>query len=191
MQVVTIKPVDVELRLKRLDPNKSVGPDGAHPQTLRGPFGACSPLTKLFEKSLDTKVVPQDWRNENITHVHKGGSRNNVTNYQPISITLTVCKILEGIVNTAITKHLPVKKLLTNSQHGFRLGHSVETKLKDAYDYITKFLDLNTPVDMILLDCAKVFDNVCHCWLKIKLIATRIHLEVVEWVSFFQEESRV
>ena len=39
------------------------------------------------------------------------------------------------------------------------LGHSVDTNLIDAYDYITKLLDLNTPVDMIIQILPKAFDK--------------------------------
>ena len=186
MQIITVGTLDVESQLKRLNPNKSVGPDGVHPRTLKEAHAELAlPLAKLFQKSLDTKQVPQDWRNANITPVHKGGSRNCAANYQPISITSTVSKILEGIANTAVMKHLIDNKLLTNSQHGFTSGCSVETNLIDAYECVTKLLDQGIPVDMILLDFAKAFDKVCHCCLKAKLLATGIHVEVVEWVMQF------
>ena len=62
MQVVSIKPVNVELRLKRLNPKKYVGPDGIHPCNLKeAHLEPANPLTKLFQKSPDTKVFPQDW----------------------------------------------------------------------------------------------------------------------------------
>jgi len=66
--------VDIELRLKRLNPKKYVGPDGIHPCNLKeAHLEPANPLTKLFQKSLDTKVVLQDWLNANITPVHKDG----------------------------------------------------------------------------------------------------------------------
>ena len=117
------------------------------------------PLTNMLQKSLDTKQIPQDWRDANITPVHKGGSCNNVSNYQPISLTSIAGKILEGIVNTHIVKHLTTN----DSQHGFRHGCLVETNLITVYDYVTEHLDLAIPVDLVLLDFAKAFDKVCHC----------------------------
>jgi hypothetical protein len=83
-------------------------------------------------------------------------------------------------------KHLIDNKLLTDSQHEFRSGRSVETNLIDAYEYVTYLLDLGIPADMILLDFAKAFDKVCHHRLKAKLLATGIHVEeVIEWVMQF------
>ena len=117
----------------------------------------------MLQKSLDTKQIPQDWRDANITPVHKGGSCNNVSNYRPISLTSIAGKILEGIVNTHIVKHLTTNELLNDSQHGFRHGCLVETNLIDTYDYVTEHLDQAIPVDLVLLDFAKAFDKVCHC----------------------------
>ena len=144
----------------------------------RGPRSL--PFPKLFQKSLYTKQVLQDWRNMNIMPVHKGGSRNNKINYQPISITSRVSKILEGNM-----KHLIGNKLLTASQHGLKSGCLVETNLIGAYDYVTEFLNCDTRVDMILLGFAKAFDKVYICQLRIKLTAITIYLEVVEWVMQF------
>jgi hypothetical protein len=96
MQIITVNTLNVESQLKSMNPNKSVGPDGVHPQTLKEAHAELALLlAKLFQKSLDTKQVPQDWQNANITPVHKGGSRICATHYQPISITSTVSKILE------------------------------------------------------------------------------------------------
>jgi hypothetical protein len=106
----------------------------------------------------------------------------NLPFYNPLKKN---CKILEGIVNTAVMKHLIDNKLLTDSQHGFRSGCLVETNLIDTYGYVTELLDLGIPADMILVDFAKVFDKVCHHCLKARLLATRIHVEVVEWVMQF------
>jgi len=75
-------------------------------------------------------------------------------------------------------KHLISNKLLTDSQHCFRSGSSVETNLIHAYDYITELLDHDTPVDIILLNYA----NVCHHHLKTKLTDIGIYPKVVECV---------
>ena len=172
--------------LKLLNPNKSVGPDEVHPRALKEAHVEIAlPLTNMFQKSLDTKQIPQDWRNANVTPVHKGGSRNSVSNYRPISLTSVAGKILEVIMNTQTVGHLTTYEQLSDSQHGFRLGRSVETNLIDAYDYITEHLDQAILVDLVLLDFAKAFDKVCHRRLRTKLFAIGIHNETVEWVIQF------
>ena len=56
------------------------------------------PLAKIFNLSLESSVVPYDWRSANVTPVHKGGSKKMVSNYRPISLTSTVSKIMESII---------------------------------------------------------------------------------------------
>jgi len=43
-----------------------------------------------------------------------------------------------------------------------------------------KLLDLNAPIETILLTFAKTFDKICHHQLKTKLMAIGTHLKVVE-----------
>ncbi|XP_065570285.1 uncharacterized protein LOC136033464 [Artemia franciscana] len=107
--------------------------------------------------------IPQDCWNANITPLHKGGSCNSISSYQLISHTSVAGKILEGIMNTHIVKHLTTNELLSDSQHGFRHGCLVYTNLIDLYDYVTEHLDQAILVDLVLLDFAKAFNKVCHC----------------------------
>ena len=56
MQIITIKYMYVELQLRRLNLHKTVGFNGVHPQTLKeAHLEIPLPLTKLLQKSLDTK----------------------------------------------------------------------------------------------------------------------------------------
>ena len=51
-----------------------------------------------FYESIETSQMPQDWRDANVTPVHKKGQRNNCNNYRPVSLTSQVVKILERII---------------------------------------------------------------------------------------------
>ena len=73
---------------------KSVGPDGISARfhkEVAEPIVA--PLTKLYNKSLETGVVPNQWKCSNITPVHKGGSCDNPGNFGPISVVPVVAKV--------------------------------------------------------------------------------------------------
>ncbi|XP_065567282.1 uncharacterized protein LOC136031541 [Artemia franciscana] len=120
--------------------------------------------------------IHHNWQNSNITPVNKGCSHNIISNYQPINLTSVAGKILEGIMNTHIVRHLTTNELLSDSQHSFRHGCSVETNLIDVYDYIIEHLDQAIPVDLVLLDFAKAFDRVCHVTGSIKWSAPGNHL---------------
>ena len=61
MLSITISKDDVKARLKNLNQNKSVGPDGIHLWTLKEAHAELAlPLAALFKKSLDTETVSQD-----------------------------------------------------------------------------------------------------------------------------------
>src|SRR5215831_742491 len=82
------------------------------------------PLTHLFKLSLKTSVIPQDWRDADVVPLFKKGSKRKCKNYRLISLTSTVCKILESIVKDQIVKYLDQHHLIKDSQHGFTSGKS-------------------------------------------------------------------
>ena len=49
----------------------------------------------------------------------KKGSRLEKSNYRPVSLTSTICKILESIIRDKIMKYLQLNRLIVPSQHGF------------------------------------------------------------------------
>ena len=65
-------------------------------------------------------------------------------------------------MNTTIQEHFFDNQLLTDSQHSFWSGQSVEINLIDAYDYIIELLDHDTLVGMILFYFVKAFHKICH-----------------------------
>jgi len=65
----------------------------------------CIPLSILFNKSSDSSTLPEDWKSAHITPIHKKGVCNLVTNYQPISLTSIIIKLMESIINDNILNH--------------------------------------------------------------------------------------
>ena len=56
------------------------------------------PLTAIFNKSLQSGVVPFAWKKSNVTPVHKGSDDNNPSNFRPISVVPIVAKILQKFI---------------------------------------------------------------------------------------------
>lgn len=55
-------------------------------------------LVVLFDKSLNSGSLRQDWKLANVTPVHKGGARNFPLNYKLTSLTSICCKVLEHFI---------------------------------------------------------------------------------------------
>ena len=87
------------------------------------------PLCILFNRSLDTGVVPDDWKKANVTPIFKSGQRENTCNYRPVSLTSHISKVMESILKDSIARYLNEKNLLNSSQHGFTNGRSCLTNL--------------------------------------------------------------
>ena len=64
------------------------------------------PLFLLFRKSLDSRKIPQAWKNGYVTPVYKKSSRSSASNYRPVSLTSVVCKLLEKIIRKAVMSHM-------------------------------------------------------------------------------------
>ena len=64
---VHISEDEVRSKLLKLKPNKSSGPDNIHVNVLRNVPNLSIPLAKIFQLSMNTGVVPQDWRDAHVT----------------------------------------------------------------------------------------------------------------------------
>uniref|UniRef100_A0A8C3TC74 Alpha-1,3-mannosyl-glycoprotein 4-beta-N-acetylglucosaminyltransferase A n=1 Tax=Chelydra serpentina TaxID=8475 RepID=A0A8C3TC74_CHESE len=84
---------EVEAKLEQLNESKSGGPDNLHPRILKElAHEIASPLAKIFNESLNSGVVPFDWRIANIVPIFKKGKKSDPGNYRPVSLTSVVCK---------------------------------------------------------------------------------------------------
>ena len=161
------------------------GPDEIPPQVFHElKEELAEPLTKLFESSMETGKIPDEWRDATVTPIYKQkGSRTDPGNYRPVSLTNVAGKILERIVKNEITAHIESNGLMSNSQHGFRAGRSVQTNLIDFLNKTTKWLDEGRSFDVVYLDFAKAFDKVCHRRLMMKLEKYGILGKVLRWLG--------
>ena len=180
---ISLTPRMVQDKLEKLNIHKASGPDGIHPHVLQRTAKAMSiPLTHLYQQSLDTGEVPDDWRTANVTPIHKKGDRTEPSNYRPVSLTSQVCKVLETFIRDEIVEHLTVNKLLSEAQHGFRKGRSCLTNILETLELWTEILDEGNCIDVAYLDFRKAFDLVSHKLLIHKMEKYGIEGQILKWV---------
>jgi len=186
--------IDVDIvidKLNSVNVNKSQGPHEIHGKLLMELREEIAPsLVDLFKASLETGVVPQDFRDATVVPLHKKGGRDKAENYRPISLTSIVGKFLESVIKDNIVSFLENNNLIRDSQHGFISGRSCLTNLLDFMDEVTRELDIGNSVDVIYLDFAKAFDKVPHKRLLSKLEAHGITGKVLRWIAGWFRDRR-
>ncbi len=94
-QHFTISAEDVHQQLINLNPRKGEGADEIHSGILTSLAGyVAAPFAKLFNNSLETGIIPVEWKASIICLIYKKGGKNDVANYWPICVTSVACKIL-------------------------------------------------------------------------------------------------
>ena len=169
-----------------MTPFKSTSPDCIHPRILRECNTSLAPAIKIiFDHSLASGTLPQNWKNGTITPIHKGDDKHQACNYRPITLTSLLCRMLEKLIKKDIMKHLLENELLIKEQHGFVPRRSCMTNLLCTLDAITELFDQGNAVDEIFLDFQKAFDKVPHQRLLYKVEKMGISGNVLNWIEAF------
>ena len=104
--------------------------------------------------------IPSDWKLANVVPIHKKGSKVEVTNYRPISLTSLVMKVYERVIRDELLKRC--SHILDQRQHGFLAQKSCCTQMVDFCDSLALSLNENIRSDVIYFDFQKAFDTVDH-----------------------------
>lgn len=181
---------EVQSSLKSLDINKGAGHDGIPAFFIRSAASSlCVPLTIIFNKCLSEGVFPDRWKLAYIIPVHKGGSRQRVENYRPISILSAIPKLLERLVNNNIYPQLASQ--IIDQQHGFVKGKSTTSNLLIYSNFLFSNMDRGHQVDAIYCDFKKAFDKVDHLILIKKIIYNGIRGNLLRWfVSYLSKRQQ-
>jgi len=85
---ITISSSGILKLLNKLNVNKATGPDRIGARILKEISSAITPILRIiFQHSLDTGTIPEDWKAANIVPIHKKSNCSNPVNYRPISST--------------------------------------------------------------------------------------------------------
>ena len=139
MPDITISATGIEHILSNLKPAPQSCRPRYHPPTVL----QISPILEIiFNKSLQTGQVPNDWKEANVAPIFKKGDKHNPSNYRPISLTCIISKCMEHniILVSNIMQHLDSNKILYALQHGFRENLSCDTQLLSLFQDLSSSL---------------------------------------------------
>ena len=130
--------------LLETDTSKATGPDGISGRMLKGTAQSIAiSLCKLFNMSISTGSIPQEWRTSNIVPVHKSASKGLASNYRPISLLCIVSKLLE--------RH----KYVLQKMEGFSLLHSGGSALTRPTHHWLRTLESRSSICSVFFDIKK------------------------------------
>lgn len=154
---------EIQDYLNNIRPFSAAGPDDISPYLLKALSSYLAPfLTIIFDKSLATGSVPEDWKTATVVPIPKKIFASSCGDYRPISLTSSLCKVLERAISTRVYDHLVSLGILSSAQHGFRHSRSCLTNLLTARETWTQSLSFGSSLDIIFIDFSKAFDRVPH-----------------------------
>jgi len=139
------------------------------------------PLTNIFNLSMSTGEVPNDWKLARVSPIYKAGNRDNVSNYRPVSVLNVSSKVMERIVHNQVAHFMDRNGLLTAHQSGFRKHHSTGTAVQKVVEDIKSAFNAHEVTVALFLDLRKAFDTVNHEILLRKLQKMGFDIGTVNW----------
>lgn len=170
----------IRIILKKTPNKLSSGPDSIPSIVLKHlPEKIIDNLVILFNNMLNNFYFPIAWKTANVIPlIKKGKDPHHPSSYRPISMTNTISKIYEKIINRHLINYSYELKLIPDNQFGFRHNHStvhaIHKLLNDTYQYLNNGLS----VGATLIDLEKAFDSV---WIN-GLIATLYERKIPKWL---------
>ena len=117
--------------------------------------------------------------------MYKSKSRQLSTNYRPISLLITLSKVLEKLVYSGTHGFLSSTNQIFASQYGFHSKHSCENAIQELIGNVLKGYETGKYTLSIFLDLSKAFDTICHNVLLQKLELYGIHGTCLNWFKSY------
>ena len=104
---------------------KSTGYDNIPAIILKWSVYILAPIVKeLYSRFVYKETYPNLFKIAKVTPSFKKGDKTDAENYRPISVLPLLNKVFEKIIHSRLVAFIDKHNILTNSQFGFRKGHS-------------------------------------------------------------------
>ena len=180
-------PAELRRAIREAKRNKASGEDRISYEMLQKmPNSSVKTVLAFYNKIWSDKNFPAAWRHSIVLPVLKQGKdKTNATSYRPISLTSTLCKILERLVATRLAYHLESNNILSGVQSGFRQGRSTVDQIIRLQDAINKHNNNKGYTVGVFIDFSNAFDMVWQKGLLIKMKKLGLTGNVFSFVENF------
>ena len=147
--------------IKNLSGGKSSSWDSIRNEFLiNSPDVLLSWLVILFNRIKATGCMPTGWNKGRVTLIHKSGSREELTNYRPITVIISLSGLFSKLLNHRLSLIVESHNLLGEAQNGFRKDRQMADNnfILDSILMKSKYLKQN--VHLCYVDISKAYDSV-------------------------------
>lgn len=172
--------------ISKIDEGYSICPDGVPSAVLtKCSNSLSSPLTYIFNLSLENADFPDIWKKSYVTPIHKKGRKNLIENYRPIAKLSPIPKLFEAIICDSLS--FQCRHLISKNQHGFVRNRSTVTNVVEFTNHCISSMEDGFQVDTIYTDFSKAFDRLSHQVLIYKLKLLGFSSNLSKWIRSYLE----
>ena len=166
--------------------------DGMSNRILKGITESITePLSIIFNKSIEECVFSTEMKKADTVPLYKSKAKDDKNIYRPISLLLTVSKLLEKIMYSRTYNFLTKFNQIYNSQYGFITGHSCQDVRAELIHEIARNIDEGLYTIGVFLDLSKAFDTLEHEVLFDKLSIYGIRDIALKWYKSYLENRQL
>ena len=190
--ITPITKVEVEKYINNLKPKKSSGLDKIDNIIIKELRDLISePLSTIYSNSIMEGIFPDKMKTSKVIPLHKSKSKEETNNYRPISLLLTISKILEKAMYHRVYTFLCTTHQLYASQYGFRKNHACDQAVGELVAVISKGMEQKKLTAGIFLDLSKAFDSLEHRAILKKMELYGIRGQCLDWFDSYLRDRKL
>ena len=149
------------------------------------------PLEIIFNKSIEEGSFPENMKKADIVPLHKNKDKQDCSNYRPISLLITISKLLEKVMYSRVYRFLENTDQIYPSQYGFRTSHSCKNAISKLISTVIKGKEQGLYTVSLFLDLSKAFDSIEHSMMLKKLETYGIRGNALDWFRSYPSNRQI
>ena len=182
---ITVDQGDVQRMFAHTCPRKASGPDGICGRLLH----SCSQelaeaWCPIYQKSLDSSIVPSTWKDSVIIPVPKKASCKENNDYRPVALTSVIMKCFEKIIINFLKAAVGCS--LDTFQFAYRSNRGIEDAVLALDYFLLKHLENSKHyARLLLVDFSSAFNTIQSHLLIKRLRDLNVHPLIIRWYYSF------